>query len=97
MKILKKIFISIIIIILILITTAYFWLKSTSPDYSGNISIKGLNDEVEVIFDKYGESVAPGSVLTLSSIFMGPIPVPAPNLQLLPISIIPYLNFPAPS
>ncbi len=54
MKILKKIFISIIIIILIIITTAYFWLKSTSPDYSGNISIKGLNNEVEVIFDEFG-------------------------------------------
>ncbi len=54
MKIVKKILLTILIIILILIVAAYFWLRSTTPDYSGNINIDGLKNKVEVVFDKYG-------------------------------------------
>jgi len=54
MKILKKIFLTILILILVFIAVAYLWLRSTAPDYSGNITIDGLKNKVEVIFDDYG-------------------------------------------
>jgi len=38
---------------------------------------------------RYGESVAPGSVRTPSSITIGPMPVPAPIRQFDPISMSP--------
>lgn len=54
MKIIKYIFITLIIIVIVFVTASYFWLRSTSPDYSGNVNIPGLNNKVEVIFDEYG-------------------------------------------
>ena len=54
MKIIKKILLTILVIIVLVITASYFWLRSTAPDYSGNINIKGLKSKVEVIFDDYG-------------------------------------------
>ena len=54
MKIIKRIFFSLIIIIIVFVTVSYFWLRSTKPDYSGIVNIPGLNNKVEVIFDEYG-------------------------------------------
>lgn len=54
MRIIKKIFIFTAIILLIIGTLSYFWLRSTKPNYSGNVQLKGLNDQVEIIFDEYG-------------------------------------------
>ncbi len=54
MKILKKVIIVLIIIVVGFVTISYFWLRSTKPVYSGNLKLKGLEKEVEVIFDSYG-------------------------------------------
>ncbi|MBC8319170.1 MAG: penicillin acylase family protein [Bacteroidetes bacterium] len=54
MKILKKVFLILLLILFIGGIASYFWLKSTGPHYSGNISIPGLINKVEVIFDDYG-------------------------------------------
>ncbi len=54
MKIVKRIFVALIIILILIGTVSYFWLRSTRPNYSGIVSLPDLNDEVEVIFDEYG-------------------------------------------
>lgn len=54
MKILKRIFLVILLLVIIFISFSYFWLSSTKPQYSGEISINGLNNQVEVIFDDFG-------------------------------------------
>jgi len=54
MKILKRIFIAIVIVVIVFVAGAYFWLRSTSPDYSGTVKIKGLDSKVEIIFDDFG-------------------------------------------
>jgi len=54
MKIIKRIIITLIIIVIVFITASYFWLRSTKPDYSGSLNLPGLNNKVEVIFDDYG-------------------------------------------
>mgnify|MGYP002639450409 CR=1 FL=1 len=54
MKIIKRIFITILIVVVVFITASYFWLKSTEPTYSGNLQLYGLTETVEVIFDDYG-------------------------------------------
>lgn len=54
MKIIKRIFFTLIILIVVLVTVSYFWLRSTKPDYSGVANIPGLFNKVEVIFDEYG-------------------------------------------
>ncbi len=54
MKIIKKILITILVIVVAFATISYFWLRSTMPEYSGDIKISGLNSKVQVIFDDYG-------------------------------------------
>lgn len=54
MKIIKRIFLTLLIIVIIFLTVSYFWLRSTKPDYSGDLKLEGLIDKVEVIFDSYG-------------------------------------------
>ena len=54
MKLLKRILLILVIAIVILAAGTYLWLKSTAPDYSGNINIKGLHQPVKVTFDKFG-------------------------------------------
>ncbi len=54
MKIIKRIFVTLLIIVVVFAMSSYFWLRSTSPVYSGNIVVSGLNNEVEIIFDDFG-------------------------------------------
>ncbi len=54
MKFLKRFFIAVILLLAIIAGAVYFWLKSTAPDYSGNINIKGLHQPVKITFDQYG-------------------------------------------
>lgn len=54
MKFLKRFIVALIILIIIMVGGIYFWLKSTTPKYSGNINIKGLHQPVQVTFDKFG-------------------------------------------
>ena len=54
MKIIKWIFISLVILIILVLAAGYFWLRSTAPVYSGQLQLKGLNQNVEIVFDDYG-------------------------------------------
>jgi len=54
MKLFKRIGIGLVVIILLLLIGGYIYLQSSKPQYSGSLHIKGLNDEVEVLFDTYG-------------------------------------------
>lgn len=54
MKILKRI---IIVLVLLLVVTAlggYFYIQTTRPVYEGTMTLKGLQEEVEVYFDGFG-------------------------------------------
>lgn len=54
MKIIKRIFSILIIIIVVFAMASYFWLRSTKPDYLGIVTMQELENKVEVIFDDYG-------------------------------------------
>lgn len=54
MKIIKRIFIILIIILITIITAIWFLLKHQSPVYSGEIVFEDLEEKAEVLFDEYG-------------------------------------------
>ncbi len=54
MKILKRILIVLTIALLLLVVVGYLYLTTTAPKYSGELSLKGLQSEVEVRYDEYG-------------------------------------------
>ena len=54
MKIVKWGVISILVLIVVLLIGGYSYLRSTLPDYTGDIAVKGIIDNVEIIRDSYG-------------------------------------------
>ncbi len=54
MKILKKIFISLLVLLVVAAGGVFLYVQHLKPQYSGSITMQGLNAEVEVIFDNYG-------------------------------------------
>src|SRR6267154_293647 len=54
MKILKRILIGLMAILAVLAIGGYIYLKSTAPDYNGEVKLQGLKAEVEILFDDYG-------------------------------------------
>ena len=54
MKILKFIFGSLLILLLITSACTYFYLESKLPTRSGKLNMSGLTEKVEVIFDSWG-------------------------------------------
>lgn len=54
MKIFKRILLALLVIIIVVGGVAYFWIRSTAPDYSGKVHIKGLQDKVSVVYDHFG-------------------------------------------
>jgi penicillin G amidase len=54
MKILKRILIGLLALILIAALALYFFLNSTKPDYSGELTLAGLKEPVEVLYDDFG-------------------------------------------
>ncbi|HEY8404968.1 MAG TPA: penicillin acylase family protein [Flavobacteriales bacterium] len=54
MKWIKRILVSLIVVVLLLIVAGYFWLKSSAPDYSGQLELAHLAEPVDVYFDEYG-------------------------------------------
>ncbi len=54
MKTLKRIILAILILIVLIAGSIYFWLRSTAPDYSGTKTLAGLNNTAEVVYDDYG-------------------------------------------
>lgn len=54
MKLFKKIIKVIFALVVLLIIAVWLYTKSLAPDYNGEISLKGLSDEVTVYFDEVG-------------------------------------------
>jgi penicillin amidase len=54
MKIIARILIGLLAIILIVALGLYIYLQTTKPDYSGEITLQGLKEPVEVLYDDYG-------------------------------------------
>ncbi|MCF6242493.1 MAG: penicillin acylase family protein [Bacteroidales bacterium] len=54
MAIIKRIFIYILLVIIGLIIGTFIYMQGQKPDYDGKLSLKGLNDKVDVYFDKWG-------------------------------------------
>jgi len=54
MKIIKRILIGLLGLIFIAALALYFYLNSTKPTYSGELTLAGLKEPVEVLYDDYG-------------------------------------------
>lgn len=54
MKTLKRVLFIIFTIVLIVIAAVYFWLQSTAPDYSGKVTLTGIQKPADVVYDTYG-------------------------------------------
>jgi len=54
MKILKRLFFILVILLAIIIAASWFYLKNQSPVYSGELKLEGLEEQVEILFDEYG-------------------------------------------
>jgi penicillin G amidase len=54
MKIIARIFLIILILLAVVGVSIYAYLWSISPQYSGELILKGLKQKVEVLFDEYG-------------------------------------------
>lgn len=54
MKIIKRILIGLLGLILVATLGLYFYLTSTKPVYSGELTLSGLKEPVEVFYDEYG-------------------------------------------
>ncbi len=54
MKLIKRFFLALILVVVIMAAAVYLWFRSTAPDYSGTVKIKGLHHPVKVTFDEFG-------------------------------------------
>ena len=54
MKWIKRILISLLILIAVVIISAYLWLNSSKPQYTGTLKIAGITGKVDAYFDDYG-------------------------------------------
>lgn len=54
MKWIKRIIIGLLALVLVIVVAGYMWLRSSKPEYTGNLSVPGLKEQVEVYFDDYG-------------------------------------------
>ena len=54
MKIFKKILLGLLILLVVAGIGFYFWLQSTKPTLDGELQLKGLKAQVEVLYDDYG-------------------------------------------
>jgi penicillin amidase len=53
MAVFKRILIYLLLVIIGLIIGTYIYLQGQKPDYEGKLTLKGLNDKVDVYFDKW--------------------------------------------
>jgi penicillin G amidase len=54
MKVVKRILLSLIAILLLVFIIGFIYLQTQKPEYSGEITLRGLNAEVEILYDNYG-------------------------------------------
>ena len=54
MKLFLKILAGILVFFVVIIIIFWFWLKSTAPEYSGEIRLSGLQQPTDIIYDDFG-------------------------------------------
>lgn len=54
MKIIKRITLSVLVVLLLIVVTVVIYLQTTKPTLNGELSLDGLKDRVEVLYDDYG-------------------------------------------
>lgn len=54
MKILKRILLITAALLILIVLIGFFYLYSTKPDYAGALTLSGLKEPVEVLYDDYG-------------------------------------------
>lgn len=54
MKVIKRILIGLTAILLLLVAGVFIYLQTTKPSYSGEVKLKGLQSEVEILYDDFG-------------------------------------------
>jgi penicillin G amidase len=54
MKMLKRILLAVVVLVLVIALGGYLYLQTLKPQYSGELSLKGLSSEVTVNYDTYG-------------------------------------------
>jgi len=54
MKIIKRILLGLIVLVLLIVIIGYIYLQNTKPDYVGELTLAGLKEPVEVLYDDYG-------------------------------------------
>ncbi|NOX86002.1 MAG: penicillin acylase family protein [Chlorobi bacterium] len=53
MKFVKRLIIVLLVLIILILAGTYIWLRSTKPVYDGTLTLKGLKDKTEIIYDEY--------------------------------------------
>ena len=51
---LKKIALSVLVVVLLIAIGFWFFVQNNKPKYNGNLELSGLNEEVNVYFDDVG-------------------------------------------
>ncbi len=54
MKIIRRILLGLLILMLLIIAIGYAYLQTTKPSYSGQLSLSGLKEPVDVFYDDFG-------------------------------------------
>lgn len=54
MKWIKRIALALVLTIALVVAVVYYIVQQSSPNYSGQLHIKGLSEEVKVLYDKHG-------------------------------------------
>jgi penicillin amidase len=54
MRVIKWILSIFVVLIVVLLIVVYGWLRSTLPEYDGEMTVSGINGEVEIIRDSFG-------------------------------------------
>jgi len=54
MKLLKRLFLGILLLAILLFIGVYIYLQTSKPVYSGESTLTGLKEQVEVLYDEYG-------------------------------------------
>ncbi len=54
MNIIKKVFLALFFLLLVLVIAGFFFVQRMKPDYEGEKDLKGLSGKVEVFYDIYG-------------------------------------------
>jgi penicillin amidase len=54
MKIIKRLLLGVLALVVLLILSIVIYLQTTKPTLSGELTLSGLKEPVEVVYDEYG-------------------------------------------